>query len=163
MTVMTVLLHPMTEPEYEAFRTRSARAYADHRVSNGEWPADGAEQRALTDQSERLPDGAGSPGALLLRAEDEEGLVGWLWLGPQWHPGGQAGAPGRGWIFMIEVDDARRGHGLGRALLAAAEQAAREAGYTSIGLNVFGANTVARTLYETSGYVVDAQQMSKPL
>ena len=64
---------------------------------------------------------------------------------------------------MIEVDDARRGGGLGRALLAAAEQTARKAGYTSIGLNVLGANTVARTLYETSGYVVDAQQMSKSL
>jgi ribosomal protein S18 acetylase RimI-like enzyme len=163
MTNMTVVLRPMTESEYEAFRTRTARAYANHKVASGEWLAEGAEQRALADQSERLPDGAGSTGALLLRAEDEEGLVGWLWLGPRWNPDGQPGAPGRGWISMIEVDDARRGHGLGRALLAAAEQAAREAGYTSIGLNVFGANTVARTLYETSGYVVDAQQMSKPL
>ena len=91
---MTVVMHPMTEPEYEAFRIRSARAYADHKVANGEWPAEGAEQRAFADQSERLPDGTRSPGVLLLRAEDEEGLVGWLCLGPQWHPGGQPGAPG---------------------------------------------------------------------
>lgn len=163
MTVMTVVLRLMTEPEYEAFRTRSARAYADHKVASGQWPAPGAEQRALAETAERLPDGTHTPGALLLRAEDKEGLVGWLWLGQQGQPGGQPGAPGRGWIYMIEEDDARRGHGLGRALLAAAEQAARDAGYTSIGLNVSGANTVARTLYETSGYVVDAQQMSKPL
>jgi ribosomal protein S18 acetylase RimI-like enzyme len=33
----------------------------------------------------------------------------------------------------------------------------------SVGLNVHGGNTVARSLYEGLGYQVTAQQMKKPL
>lgn len=46
-------------------------------------------------------------------------------------------------------------------LLAEQEAAAR--GMTSLGLNVHGQNTVARSLYDSLGYQVTAQQMKKVL
>jgi ribosomal protein S18 acetylase RimI-like enzyme len=39
----------------------------------------------------------------------------------------------------------------------------RSRGMTSLGLNVFGQNTVARGLYESLGYDVTALQMKKPV
>ena len=40
---------------------------------------------------------------------------------------------------------------------------ARSRGMTSLGLNVHGQNTVARSLYDSLGYDVTALQMKKPL
>ncbi|GAA1728877.1 hypothetical protein GCM10009809_25580 [Isoptericola hypogeus] len=54
-----------------------------------------------------------------------------------------------------------RGQGLGRALLAAVEDAARAAGVIGHELNVFGHNGAARSLCSTSGDEVVTQQMCK--
>ena len=56
-----------------------------------------------------------------------------------------------------------RGQGLRPALLLAAEQEAARRGEATIGLNVFGPNTVARNLYESAGYEVASLQMRKEL
>lgn len=47
---------------------------------------------------------------------------------------------------------ALRGQGLGRALLEAAIEAAREAGATGIDLNTGETDTAARALYESAGF-----------
>jgi ribosomal protein S18 acetylase RimI-like enzyme len=44
-----------------------------------------------------------------------------------------------------------------------AEREARARGMTSLGLNVHGQNTAARSLYDSLGYHVMTQQMRKPL
>ncbi len=55
-------------------------------------------------------------------------------------------------LLTIDVDEAARGTGCGRALLDAAEDAAREAGCASIGLEVRVGNAGAIALYEKAGY-----------
>ena len=67
------------------------------------------------------------------------------------------------WVYDISVDADRRGQGLGRELIDALHAAARDLGATSMALNVFGHNTTAIRLYETSGYAVTAQQMRREL
>ena len=52
---------------------------------------------------------------------------------------------------------------LEEATRAVAEGEARSRGMTSLGLNVHGQNTVARSLYDSLGYGVTALQMKKPL
>jgi hypothetical protein len=47
--------------------------------------------------------------------------------------------------------------------MEAAEGAVLALGGTSLGLNVFGQNVVARTLYGNLGYEVTSQQMRKEL
>lgn len=67
------------------------------------------------------------------------------------------------WVFYVEVDEARRGSGLGRAAMVLAEEDARAHGATELGLNVFGPNTVARHLYESLGFEPTAINMVKQL
>ena len=67
------------------------------------------------------------------------------------------------WVYNIEVDPAFRGRGYGRAAMILAEEEARSRGMTSLGLNVHGQNTVARSMYDSLGYGVTALQMKKPL
>lgn len=55
-------------------------------------------------------------------------------------------------IWDIAVAEEARGRGLGRALLAAAEEAARKAGISEIRLYVLEANERARRIYAEAGF-----------
>jgi ribosomal protein S18 acetylase RimI-like enzyme len=95
---------------------------------------------------------------LLLSAEAPGGEpVGTVWVALD--------RPLRGvaWIYDIAINPEHRGKGYGRALLQAAERESAKQGAKAIGLNVFGTNTIARSLYESSGYQVTATQMRKEL
>ncbi|HTW21610.1 MAG TPA: GNAT family N-acetyltransferase [Mycobacteriales bacterium] len=148
----------MTAEFYESWMARLTESYAQHHVEAGNWSADEAVARARAETVKLLPDGVNSANHLLLTAQNESGeTVGLVWIGlvrPD-----QQGA----WIYDIEVFEGFRGSGYGRALLAAAEDAARDAGARTLGLNVFGPNTTARALYESSGYDTTSLQMRKQL
>jgi mycothiol synthase len=64
---------------------------------------------------------------------------------------------GRGWVTQLAVDPAQRGRGLGRALLLASFARARDAGLTSVGLDVNAANATAARLYESAGMTVESR------
>ena len=57
----------------------------------------------------------------------------------------------------------QRGNGYGRAIMLAGENECRRRGYARLDLNVFGTNRTAISLYESLGYTVSSQQMSKRL
>ena len=90
---------------------------------------------------------------------DDETLVGNLWLAPRAGDGGE-----NAWyVYDVAIDPAFRGRGLGRATMLAAEDFVRAQGASSLSLNVFGNNTVARRLYESLGYQALAIAMRKNL
>ncbi len=152
-------LRAMTDDELPGFLEQVAQMYADEQSRLGFGSPAEALAEARAGNAELLPQGLHTPGQLILVAEDDGGPVGELWIQTA-HPRGR---PDTAWINDIEIRAERRGEGLGRALLAAAEQRVRELGIGGLGLNVHGANTVARRLYESSGYEVDTMQMRKPL
>ena len=150
----------MTPTEYEIFRTKLVREYAAANVEAGRWSAEEGEEQSEIQTRALLPQGLDSPRVLLLIAENEEGEgVGHLWIGLDRHSGGGGGA----WIYDIEVSENLRGQGYGRAILQGAEQETLRNGASTIGLHVFGRNTVARTLYQSSGYEITSQQMQKEI
>ena len=67
------------------------------------------------------------------------------------------------WIYNVTVLDGHRGRGLGTAILAWAETAAREAGYEVIGLMVAAHNEGAIRLYERLGFEASNLVMRKRL
>ena len=151
---------PMTQAEFDAIRARMAKEYAAEHVAAGDWRPDEAEARAEQETDSLLPHGVATSGMLMLVAESPGGdFIGFVWVALERRPGGGGGA----WIYDIEVRPEHRGKGCGRALLAAAEQEVASHGTDSIGLNVFGGNVVARSLYESAGDDVTAMQMKKPL
>lgn len=61
-------------------------------------------------------------------------------------------------IEQMGVRPSRQGQGIGRALLAAAEQFARERGLAEIRLSVWTFNEAARRFYERAGYQAYQEQ-----
>jgi ribosomal protein S18 acetylase RimI-like enzyme len=151
-------LRPVTAAEFDAWRARLIPGYAADKVRAGDWSEAEAESNATEQTDSLLPEGAGTPGMLLLAAETPDGeRVGVVWVALD------RDRPGAAWIYDIEVHPEHRGKGYGRALLQAAEHYSAQHGATEIGLNVFGPNAVARGLYESSGYEITAINMRKRL
>jgi ribosomal protein S18 acetylase RimI-like enzyme len=71
--------------------------------------------------------------------------------------------PERWWVWDVKIDEEFRGRGYGRQAMLLAETLARKEGALTMGLNVFGHNQVARTLYSSLGYRETAVQMRRTL
>ena len=153
-----VRLEPMTPAIYEPWVERSIREYADGHVAAGNWPAEGAVERAQAEFEALLPQGAATPGMELWSIRDADGAhVGILWVGPR------PRAEHVLFIWDIEIEAAMRGRGFGEAAMEALHAWAREHGYERVGLHVFGSNDVARRLYLRTGYVETDVMMEKRL
>lgn len=151
-------LRPMTAEEYVDFRARGVPLYADDLARARGMPPEAALKESEETFAPTLEQATAPDRTWLLRVLDDDGEpVGVLWLGPQ--PARDDGV----FVYLIEIDEAHRGRGLGRATMLAAEEVAREAGLRHIGLNVFGWNTTAEGLYRSLGYVTMATQLSKSL
>lgn len=151
-------VRPMTVSEFGPFREDLVRDYAAQNVAAGRWSAEEAERCAAEQTDGLLPSGVETEGHLFFVAESEGAVVGHLWLCMTVRPDSP-----EAWIYAIEIDADKRGRGYGRALLAAAEAEAASRGATVIALNVFGPNTVARSLYDSAGYEISSIQMRKTL
>jgi len=159
MTDAELILRPPTQDEFEQWLPHTEAGYARRIAESGAMPAEKAAEKARLDIARRFSNGLSSPGQVLFRLMAGEQPVGWLWLNVP----AIDGDPLMAWVNDIAVDPAYRGRGYGRAAMLLAEREARARGMTSLGLNVHGQNTVARSLYDSLGYEVMSQQMHKPL
>jgi ribosomal protein S18 acetylase RimI-like enzyme len=130
--------------------------YVRERIAAGDSRAE-AESNAAASFQHLIPGGQRAPGQLMGRVHVAGHEVGFLWIGPR------DTDPTRWWVWDISINEERRGQGHGRATMELAERLAQEHGATTLGLNVFGHNHVARTLYQSLGYEENAIQMRKSL
>lgn len=152
-----VTLRRMTAAVWEPWRAATIRTYAADMARVGTWQAEGAEARSTAEFARLLPDGQATAGHDFRSIINETGdTVGAIWLGPDDEVG-----KGAAFLCDILVDPQFRGRGYGRAALLALEPIARELGYDSIRLHVFGDNDVARQLYRSSGYAETGVWMLK--
>lgn len=154
----TVRLRPMRPDEYRAFLARSKSGYTHDMVVHGGMPQAAAERKSDEDHASILPDGLATPGQWIYVVEADGEAVGHLWVA-------ERGTPERRtlYIYGVEIDEAQRGRGFGRAAMLLAEEEARARGIGRLELNVFGGNDVARGLYRSLGYVENAVHMGKDL
>jgi ribosomal protein S18 acetylase RimI-like enzyme len=148
----------MTRAEFGEFRRHAVEDYAAQRAAADNVSLDEALERANEDTDRLLPEGLETPETLILVAETETGKrVGHAWVSLLGAHGSDA------WIYAIEIAPEHRGHGHGRALLEAVAREVADRGLKTLGLNVFGRNTVARALYESAGFEINSLQMVKTL
>jgi ribosomal protein S18 acetylase RimI-like enzyme len=143
----------LTHAELAAWQPVSLAAYVEERVAAGE-PRAIAERVAREQRERSFPGGVPAPGHHHFHVEVAGERVGRVWLGPSFNAD-----DAERYLYNIEIDEQHRGHGLGRAAMRAAEAWALADGARRLALNVFGFNDVARSLYDSLGYVVAATNM----
>ncbi len=155
---MVVTLSPLPDERFPAWILLKTLQYAESREAAGETPA---QARAAARESEAVnfPDGRPLELHRVFEIMADGDPVGSLWIGPR--PQHSEGVDW--WVYEIEVDEESRGKGYGRQAMLLAEREVAALGGVTLGLNVFGFNTVARELYASLGYEVTALQMRKPV
>jgi ribosomal protein S18 acetylase RimI-like enzyme len=151
-------LRPMTADELPAYIAQLEVDYTVELHESTGISLEAAKQESRQSTVDTFPDGRIGEHEQVWVAEDAAGArVGVLWLAHR-EPGT---SKEHVWIYDIEVDEARRGEGWGRKLLALAESQTRALGLTSLRLNVFGQNSIARQLYRTQGFTESRVTMVK--
>ena len=151
-------LIPMTQLEYEAFLERLIPDYAADNVRAGYWDESEALEKSRQETERLLPQGLRSENHHLFTLYDGDQAVGIIWLKAN------VDRPVKsGFIFDVEIKEEFRGKGYGKHVMLLIEEKARELGLKSIGLHVFGYNTVAKHLYESIGYETSSLNMIKKL
>jgi ribosomal protein S18 acetylase RimI-like enzyme len=151
-------LRRMRPDEFPAFLASSKEGYARDIAVHGGESDDFARRKSEEDHAAILPQGLETPGHWIFVVEAGDEPVGVLWLAERPH-----GRDKECYIYNIEIREAHRGKGFGRAAMQLAEAEARSHGLPRIALNVFGGNTVARNLYRSLGYAESAVHMAKDL
>ena len=146
-------LVPMTDAEVTTYRDGAVATYARSRVEAGE-SAELAMKTSVASFDEMLPEGRPGTGHHLFHLSHEGEVAGIVWVCLRW--------PAQAWVYDVEVDPDRRGRGLGAAAMVHAARWTRSRGVAWLGLNVFGPNAHARSLYERLGYVLEEEHLDRP-
>jgi ribosomal protein S18 acetylase RimI-like enzyme len=117
-----------------------------------------AVQDALQETHETL---LNRPGTQVIVAVDEAGArVGLLWFGVNRN---LVTGEDEAWVYNVSVPPTHRGKGIGRKLMEHAEELARAAGHSVLGLMVSSHNDPARALYEKLSFRATNLVMRKVL
>ena len=150
----------MTNTEYQGFEAAAVPEYAEEKVKAGTWTREESLAKAQEAFDQLLPKGIASPDNYLFTVRDARSgqPVARLYFAVRGEPGRR-----EAFIYNIAVDEKFRGQGYGRATMVACVEEARKLGATSVGLNVFGSNKVARSLYTSLGFAEVVVMMSLSL
>jgi RimJ/RimL family protein N-acetyltransferase len=157
---MIVNLRAMTPEEFVPYEEADAHHYAENMVRAGFWSPEGAFSKAKDIHANLLPDDVHTRGHLFFVIEDIQNKesIGVIWLFIDHET-----EPPSGFIYDLLLHAQFRGRGLGKQAMLALEQKARDLGLSSLTLNVFEDNTVAKALYASLGYQIQSSNMRKVL
>lgn len=121
----------------------------EHSIEPGIPPGDRIAEAYLVKMFERCREFNG----VVLLAELEGTVVGFVTVWTRYRSIEPEDDPTtHAYISDLVVTASHRGQGIGRSLLQAAEETAREAGVPSVRLSVKAGNVVARSLYAAAGF-----------
>ncbi|MBB5873740.1 ribosomal protein S18 acetylase RimI-like enzyme [Allocatelliglobosispora scoriae] len=142
-----VVGRPMTDAEFTGWRAEQVEAYAVEKAEAGLGTIEESRAQSAAEFDELLPGGVATAGHALRCVEVGGEVVGTVWIGHGY-------APEMSWVYGVEVAEAHRGRGYGRAAMLLGEQTTLEGGNSWLGLNVFGPNERALSLYRSLSYDV---------
>jgi ribosomal protein S18 acetylase RimI-like enzyme len=150
----------MTPEEFIPYEEADAHHYAENMVRAGFWSPEGAFNKAKDIHANLLPDGVHTRDHLFFVIEDIQNKesIGVIWLFID-----RETEPPSGFIYDLLLHPQFRGRGLGKQAMLALEQKARDLRLSSLTLNVFEDNTVAKALYASLGYQIQSSNMRKVL
>lgn len=93
-------------------------------------------------------------GDVFVAVSELEGVVGWLYVALQVTIEGDPGAE----VWGLVVDESLRGRGIGKALMARAEEWARERGFRDVSLRTNIIRKETHRFYEALGYEITKTQ-----
>lgn len=147
-------LRRLRDEEFPAWAAAHRAEYLRGLVEHVGMARADAEAKVARDVSSVLPEGLDTPDTWIWAVEEDGRRVGSLFVGLR---------AGEAWLYDITIEEPERGKGYGRAAMTLLEDELRALGHRTVGLNVWGDNSVARSLYRSLGWDEEAVHMRKRL
>ncbi len=157
---MGVELRPTEPSALRAFIARARDIYVNQLIDFARVDPADARAKADTDLERLFPAGRPAENVHTFTVVDADGDAA---VGIVFFASIERGDDTVAFVYAIEIDDAARGRGFGRAAMLAVEEKARQLGHSEVRLHVFGGNEAARALYRSLGYADVEVTMAKPL
>jgi len=123
------------------------------------WRSSTAVRAAVKRWVEDAVDSNGGESRVVFVAEEDGDVVGFVTASTRRHFAGDLDA----YVGELVVDRRAEGRGVGRMLMAAAEEWGRTQGFAYITLDTGAANAHARAFYRALGYEEEDVKLTKPL
>jgi ribosomal protein S18 acetylase RimI-like enzyme len=123
------------------------------------WRSSTAVRAAVKRWVEDAVDSNGGESRVVFVAEEDGEVVGFVTASTRRHFAGDLDA----YVGELAVDRRAEGRGVGRMLMAAAEEWGRTQGFAYITLDTGAANAHARAFYRALGYEEEDVKLTKPL
>jgi ribosomal protein S18 acetylase RimI-like enzyme len=144
----TPALRPMTASEYAEWLVESIPAYAQDKVSSGQWSAEESLEQSRREHDELLPQGLETPDNHFFAIVDARSVaVGMLWFAVTTKFNARIA-----YVYDVSVRPERQREGHAKRAFLALEDEVQRLGLGGIALHVFGHNAGARALYAGLGY-----------
>ncbi|MEY9980239.1 GNAT family N-acetyltransferase [Lysinibacillus sp. RC79] len=153
-----ITLKPMNQEEFKQYISYAIEDYAKDKIASGNWSEDKAIDLSRESFERLLPQNEKTENNHLFSIFHNDILVGMIWISQK-----APTNPNEGFIYDFVIFEQYQGQGYGKKAMKEAEIIAKELGMNKIGLNVFGHNKIARSLYEKMGYEITNITMAKTI
>ncbi|MEK4427424.1 GNAT family N-acetyltransferase [Solibacillus sp. FSL K6-1523] len=153
-----ITLQPMNKEEFKQYISYAIEDYAKDKIASGNWSKDEAIDLSRESFERLLPKDEKTENNHLLSIFHNDILIGMIWISQK-----APTNPSEGFIYDFVISEQYQGQGYGKKAMKEAEIIAKELGMNKIGLNVFGHNKIARSLYEKMGYEITNITMAKTI
>ena len=155
----SVTLVPFAKADFQSWFDHCTEEYAKDKQKSFGCTLEAARAFAQSSMQSALADGLQTKDNHLFKIKDEKGAsIGVIWIAVQTQFNQKSA-----FIYDIEIDDAERGKGYGRAAMKALEAEVAKMGLASIGLHVFAFNERAFALYQSLGFEITDYTMRKKI
>lgn len=151
-----ITLRPLHAPEFAAFAAYFVPDYAAEIVANFGIPLADALTQAAQDLANDLPQGADTPGEILMGIILADHLIGYLFYATD-------AASGSAFIKDFHILPPNQGKGYGTAAIKALEAVLKPQGITQLRLRVAAKNAAAHRLYTKLGFFPTGISMAKTI
>lgn len=155
-----VNLIPMTETDFDRFKERVVRDYAEESVAAGRVEEPSAFDWAREQTDKLLPDGINTKDTLLYGIVPEERpdvSLGTIWCAKDSNHGANA------FVYDLFLEPDHRGQGYGTAAMEKLFSVLRDHGFKAVGLHVYTHNQAAMSLYEKVGFKATGMNLCREL
>ena len=150
-------LTPMALDQFQTYLSFAINEYAEEKIQAGTWQINDALENSEKTYTRLLPNGLETSGNYFYSIYDEINIIGYIWLGTDSENESNA------FIFDFEIYKQYQNNGFGSKAIILAEKEAKNMGFRTIGLHVFGSNQRAIHVYQKCGYGITDIKMQKAL
>ena len=150
-------LSEMNQNSFNLYMSSAIETFASEKIKNGTWDKENAISNSKKQYDELLPYGLETPNNYFYDILNKDHIIGYIWIAKSQDNNATA------FIYDFEIYEKFQNMGYGSDSINLISIKAKELGFSSLALHVFGKNSRAIHVYTKTGFEITDINMQKKL